>query len=82
MTHRIPPTLTIPLKGGEMQNESLRSWRDERQQVKHNESPPPLRGRVREGGVAEIDRASHTLPPTQQRCRVADLPLKGGGSSL
>ena len=38
-------------------------------------SPPPLRGRVREGGKFQIQKA--TPLPAQLRC--ADLPLKGAG---
>jgi DNA-directed DNA polymerase III PolC len=38
-------------------------------------SPPPLRGRVREGG--EFPTSKATPLPAQLRC--ADLPLKGGG---
>src|SRR5579862_5022045 len=39
--------------------------------------PPPLRGRVREGG--EFFSGSGGAPPTRQRGRVVDLLLKGGG---
>ncbi len=39
--------------------------------------PPPLRGRVREGGKRQSDAVRLTPLPTG--LRPVDLPLKGGG---